>query len=135
MIPAVTSLYAACLALLFIVLSKRVINCRRAARVAIGDGDNPRLCRAIAVHNNFAQYVPFALLMIAFVEQSAAPIWLVHVLGLMLLVGRALHAFGVSREPENFKFRRWAMILTFAVLAIAAIQLLTTALIRWIIAA
>jgi uncharacterized membrane protein YecN with MAPEG domain len=134
MIPAITSLYAALLALLFISLSKRVSTTRREERVSIGDGNNPRLCRAIAVHNNFAQYVPFALLLITFVELSAAPVWLVHLLGLLLLIGRILHIYGVGREPENFKLRTWAMVLTFAVLAIAAVQLLTTTLIRWIIA-
>jgi uncharacterized membrane protein YecN with MAPEG domain len=135
MIPAITSFYAALLALLFIFLSKRVITTRREERVSIGDGNNPRLCRVIAVHNNFAQYVPFALLLITFVELSAAPVWLVHLLGLLLLAGRVLHVYGVGREPENFRMRTWAMVLTFTVLAIAAVQLLTTTLIRWIIAA
>jgi uncharacterized membrane protein YecN with MAPEG domain len=135
MIPAITSFYAALLALLFIFLSKRVITTRREERVSIGDGNNPRLCRAIAVHNNFAQYVPFALLLITFVELSAAPVWLVHLLGLLLLAGRVLHVYGVGREPENFRMRTWAMVLTFTVLAIAAVQLLATTLIRWIIAA
>ena len=134
MIPAITSFYAALLALLFIFLSKRVVTTRREERISIGDGNNPRLCRAIAVHNNFAQYVLFALLLITFVELSAAPVWLVHLLGLLLLIGRILHIYGVGREPENFKLRTWAMVLTFAVLAIAAVQLLTTTLIRWIIA-
>jgi len=133
MIPAITSFYAALLALLFIFLSKRVITTRREERVSIGDGNNPRLCRAIAVHNNFAQYVPFALLLITFVELSAAPVWLVHLLGLLLLAGRVLHVYGVGREPENFRMRTWAMVLTFTVLAIAAVQLLATTLIRWII--
>ena len=135
MIPAITSFYAALLALLFIFLSKRVVTVRREERVSIGDGGNARLRRAIAVHNNFAQYVPFALLLITFVELSAAPVWLVHLLGLLLLLARVLHVYGVGREPENFKLRTWAMLLTFAVLAIAAVQLVTTTLIRWIIAA
>jgi uncharacterized membrane protein YecN with MAPEG domain len=135
MIPAITSFYAALLALLFIFLSKRVITIRREERISSGDGNNPRLCRTIAVHNNFAQYVPFALLLITFVELSAAPVWLVHLLGLLLLAGRVLHIYGVGREPENFRMRTWAMMITFAVLAIAAVQLLTTTLIRWIIAA
>jgi uncharacterized membrane protein YecN with MAPEG domain len=135
MIPAITSFYAALLALLFIFLSKRVITTRREEGVSLGDGGNARLRRAIAVHNNFAQYVPFALLLVAFVEQAAAPVWLVHLLGLLLLAGRCLHAYGVGREPESFRMRTWAMVLTFAVIAIAAVQLLTTTLIRWIIAA
>ena len=76
-----------------------------------------------------------SVLLITFVELSAAPVWLVHLLGLLLLAGRVLHVYGVGREPENFRMRTWAMVLTFTVLAIAAVQLLTTTLIRWIIAA
>ena len=133
MTPVIVPFYAALLALLFIVLSKRVIQARRAARVAIGDGDNPRLRRAIAVHNNFAQYVPLALLLMTFVEMASAPYWLVHLLGLILLAGRGLHAYGVGQEKENFRLRRIAMLLTFAALAIAAVHLLTTTAIRLIV--
>lgn len=135
MTPVIVPFYAALLTLLFIVLSKRVIQARRAARVAIGDGDgdNPRLRRAIAVHTNFAQYVPLALLLMTFVEMASAPYWLVHLLGLILLAGRGLHAYGVSQEKENFRLRRIAMLLTFAALAIAAVHLLTTTAIRLIV--
>lgn len=134
MTPVIVPFYAALLALMFIVLSNRVVKARRAARVAIGDGDNLRLRRTIAVHNNFAQYVPLALLLLIFVEISAAPVWLVHLLALMLLAGRVLHAYGVSQEQENFRLRSTGMVLTFAAIAIAAVQLLTTTLIRLLIA-
>jgi|GEM_PF-5376160 len=46
--------YTALLTLIFIYLTFRVIKQRRKAKVAIGDGNNPALKRAIAVHNNFA---------------------------------------------------------------------------------
>lgn len=134
MMPAIVPVYAALLALLFVALSIRVIKTRRRERVAIGDGDNPRLRRAIGVHNNFAQYVPLALLLLAFVELAAAPILLVHILCLMLLVGRCIHAYGVSQESENFRFRTLGMRLTFATIALAAAYLLVTTLIRLVIA-
>jgi uncharacterized membrane protein YecN with MAPEG domain len=41
----VTSIYAGLLALLFVVLSLRVIGFRRSARVALGDGSNANLMR------------------------------------------------------------------------------------------
>ena len=130
-IPAITSLYAALLALLFLVLSVRVIHARRQERVSVGDGDNPRLCRIIGVHNNFAQYVPFALLLMTFVELAPAPILLVHVLGLLLLVGRILHAWGLSRE--NFRLRTIGITLTLAAIGLAALYLLWVALVRLLI--
>lgn len=130
-IPAITSLYAALLALLFLVLSVRVIHARRQERVSVGDGDNPRLCRIIGVHNNFAQYVPFALLLMTFVELAPAPILLAHVLGLLLLVGRILHAWGLSRE--NFRLRTVGITLTLAAIGLAALYLLWVALVRLLI--
>lgn len=134
MMLAIVPFYAALLALLFVALSIRVIKTRRRERVAIGDGDNPRLRRAIGVHNNFAQYVPLALLLLAFVELAAAPLLLVHILCLMLLIGRSVHAYGVSQESENFRFRTLGMRLTFATIALAAVYLLVTTLIRLVIA-
>ena len=131
---AIVPFYAALLALLFVALSIRVIRTRRRERVAIGDGDNPRLRRIIGVHNNFAQYVPLALLLLAFVEMMAAPLLLVHILCLMLLIGRCVHAYGVSQESENFRFRSLGMRLTFATIALAAAYLLVTTLIRLVIA-
>ena len=130
-IPAITSLYAALLALLFLILSVRVILTRRQERVPVGDGGNPRLCRVIGVHNNFAQYVPFALLLMTFVELAPAPILLVHVLGLLLLVGRILHAWGLSRE--NFRLRSAGITLTLVVIGLAAVYLLWVALVRLLI--
>ena len=131
---AIVPFYAALLALLFVALSIRVIRTRRRERVAIGDGNNPRLRRIIGVHNNFAQYVPLALLLLAFVEMMAAPLLLVHILCLMLLIGRCVHAYGVSQESENFIFRSLGMRLTFATIALAAAYLLVTTLIRLVIA-
>lgn len=131
---AIVPFYAALLALGFIALSRRVIRSRRQERVAIGDGDNPRLRRAIGVHNNFAQYVPLALLLLAFVELAAAPALLVHALSLTLLTGRCLHAYGVSQENEKFRYRILGMRLTFATIALAAIYLLVTTLLRLVIA-
>ena len=89
--------YAAILGLLFIFLSIRVIKTRRKERVAIGDGGNPRMQRAIAVHSNFAQYVPLALLLLAFLEMQQGPTMLIQILCVALLISRLLHAYGVSQ--------------------------------------
>ncbi len=116
----ITAFYAAILALLFVWLSRNVIAARRRQRVPLGDGGHPDLLRRMRAQANFAEYVPFALVLTAFAEiQGLFPV-LVHGLGLTLLVGRCLHAYGVSRTPENFRFRVTGMALTFGVLAIAA---------------
>ena len=43
-----------------------------------------------------------------------------------LLLGRLLHAYGVSRPREDFRFRVTGMVLTFTVLLSSASGILTT---------
>jgi len=117
-------LYAGLLALLFIALSVRTLRLRRRLRVAVGDGGDERLLRAVRVHANFAEYAPFGLFLIYLVEMTGESTILVHVLGFALLVGRASHAIGVAQVKETFAFRVAGMALTLTVIAIAALRLL-----------
>ncbi len=120
----VTPLYAALLGLMFIGLSLRTISLRRRFRVAIGDGRNPLLQRAMRVNANFAEYVPLALLLNYFVELQDGPRLHVHLLGITLVCGRLLHAWGVSQASENFHYRTAGIMLTFCVMLTACLLLL-----------
>ena len=112
----ITPLYASVLAILFVALSVRTLRMRHRLKIAVGDAGNQALLRAIRVHSNFAEYVPLSLLLISFVEMSAASALLVHFLGLCLLVGRAVHAYGVSQLNETYAFRVAGMAMTFTTL-------------------
>ena len=105
----------------FLILSVRVIACRRRQNVALGAEGDPELLRRVRVQGNFAEYVPLALVLIALAELQGSPGWLIHGLGGALFIGRLTHAFGVSRAPENFRYRVTGMTLTFAVLAVAVV--------------
>lgn len=113
--------YAGILALLFIALSARTIRLRRTLQIAVGDGGKPEMLRAMRVHANFAEYVPFTLLMIFFVESMGASVLLVHGLGVTLIAGRLIHAYGLSQTDEKFARRVLGMVLTFTALAVSAI--------------
>jgi uncharacterized membrane protein YecN with MAPEG domain len=126
----ITPFYAALLALLFLVLSYRTIRLRRRLRVAIGDGHKPELQRAMRVHANFAEYVPLALLLIYFFEQQTGLALWTHILCVALLVGRALHAYGVSQAHEDFRFRVGGMFLTLSVIAAVSVTLIAGQLLR-----
>jgi uncharacterized membrane protein YecN with MAPEG domain len=130
MIPHIVSVYAASLALLFFGLSVRVLLLRRQLKIGIGDARNETMLRAIRVHGNFAEYVPFTLLLALLVEISVAPALVVHAIGSCLVAGRAVHAYGVSKTPENFRFRVLGMALTFTALVGAALSLLVLAVTR-----
>jgi uncharacterized membrane protein YecN with MAPEG domain len=120
----IVALYAALLALLFVLLSLRTIRARRRLQVAVGDGGHRDLQRAMRVHANFAEYAPLALLLTYFVEVGSGPSALVHALGLGLLAGRSVHAYGVSQPKEDLRFRVSGMALTFLVLIVASLYLL-----------
>jgi uncharacterized membrane protein YecN with MAPEG domain len=77
---------------------------------------------------NFAEYVPFALVLIALADAGGAPGWIIHPLGAALVAGRAAHAWGITRETEDFRFRVGGMIATFGVIGCAALAALATAL-------
>lgn len=116
----ITAFYASLLAGLYLVLSARVIGFRREKRVEIGDAGDAQLLRRMRVHANFAEYAPFTLLLMALAETMSPPNVLIHIIGLLLVVGRALHAYGLSQTPHILSFRVLGMVLTFFALGIAA---------------
>ena len=117
----VTPLYAGLLGLWLLVLSVRVIQQRRTARVSLGDGGNTKLERAIRGQANFVEYVPVALLMLLVLELARFSIYLLHLLGLALLIGRLLHGYTFAFSA-HFRLGRVAgAALTFMVLAVEAV--------------
>ena len=122
--PSIVPVYAALLALLFLALSINVIRGRRDAQVQIGAGGDAGLERRMRVQANFAEYVPLALLLLLMVELRGGPRVLLHACGAALLAGRLLHAWGVSRTPENLRFRIAGMMMTFGVLTVSVLAVL-----------
>lgn len=116
---AVTPFYAGLLAFFYVFLSAQVIRQRYASRISIGDGKDTAMLRKMRVHSNFAEYAPFGLILIGFLELSGGAWWQLHVLGIGLVIGRLTHAYGLSQEPDNFQLRRIGMICTFTVLILA----------------
>lgn len=121
----IAPLYIAIFSLMFTLLSFRVIRLRQTARVAIGDGGDKALRRAIRVHGNFAEYVPQALILIFAAESlGMGAVW-VHGLCIALLIGRLLHAYGVSQVKEPLLFRQLALSINGLVMIIASVWLIT----------
>ncbi len=143
----ITPFYASLLALLFLGLSFRTLLLRRNLRIGLGDGGNQQLLRAARVHANFAEYVPLSLFLIYMVEMQsvyaaffvspAGPFGLtypplevsihtplLHGLGICLLLGRCLHAYGFGSAKEKLVFRVAGMVLTLTTIACSALYLL-----------
>ena len=92
----VTSFYASLLALIYLYLTAQVSLHRRSQQIGIGDGGDELLRRLIRVHGNFAEFVPLVLLLLAVLEINTERTWLIHGFGLLITVGRVLHAYGLK---------------------------------------
>jgi uncharacterized membrane protein YecN with MAPEG domain len=120
----VTSIIAAVLTIIFIRLSFAVIGLRTKNKVGLGNGGNEELERAIRAQGNFAEYVPFGLILIACLELNGAPWWLVAIPGITLITGRLIHAKGINVPPPDFSKRILGMKFTFMTLiALVALNL------------
>ncbi|MEM7043647.1 MAG: MAPEG family protein [Pseudomonadota bacterium] len=117
----ITPVYAGIVALLFVLLSFRVIGARRHVKVPLGDGGDRLLLRRLRVHGNFAEYAPMAIVLMALGELQGISVLVLHAIGLCLLGGRLVHAYGVSQEPENYRLRVTGMALTFSALIMGAL--------------
>ena len=115
------ALYVGLFGLLLIVLSLRVSLVRRDARIALGDGENEMLRRRIRAQGNFIEFVPIALLLLALAEHTGMGSLFIHLFGIILLVARAAHAYGITQLDEPFIFRMAGTIATLSVIAILAL--------------
>jgi uncharacterized protein len=107
----ISALYAGILALLIVWLSLNVIKLRRANKVILGDGGVPQLQHAIRAQGNATEYIPITLILLILLELSGANVWLVHIGGIAIIIGRLLHAKGLL--AENLRFRVLGMQVTF----------------------
>ena len=109
----ITSIIASVLTVIFVRLSFAVIRLRRKNKVGLGNGGHEELERAIRAQGNFAEYVPFGIILIACLEINGAPWWLVAVPGITLIAGRLIHARGINMPPPDFSQRVLGMKFTF----------------------
>lgn len=99
MIQSASFLYTALLGLLLIALSVNVVLARLRYRVSLGTGTEEGMQQAVRVQANFAEYVPFAVILLVLAEITGLPNAAVHVAGILLLTSRVLHAWGLSHSP------------------------------------
>jgi uncharacterized membrane protein YecN with MAPEG domain len=123
----VTLATAGILGLVFMVLSFNVVRLRIKTRTMLGDGgekdDAASMQVAVRMHGNFAEYVPFALLLLGGIEAAHADHSLVLTLAVMLVVGRLAHPFGMLRPAPNLA-RGGGAMLTWAMMIIASVTAL-----------
>jgi uncharacterized protein len=113
-----TALYALPLTLLFMALSAYVILYRRANRVALGTEDHPELLARVRAQANCAEYLPLGLILLMLAEASGPGV-LFHLAGVLLIIGRFVHAGHLAIWQRGFALRPVAITATFASYLIA----------------
>jgi uncharacterized membrane protein YecN with MAPEG domain len=125
----ITGVYAALIALLVVALAARIVRLRLQLRVGIGDGGQPVLARAIRAHGNLIEHAPLMLLLLLVAELSKAlPAAGLHATGGVIVLGRALHAFGLTRSAGTSPSRFLGTALTWLALIGLALALIARAL-------
>jgi uncharacterized membrane protein YecN with MAPEG domain len=124
----ITGTYAAILAFYYIAWSFHVSFTRARTGVRTGDGGNPTMLTAMRRHGNMAEYMPFALLMMALGEASGLSAFWLHVSGVLLVAGRLIHPFGITDEGGPVSARVVGQLSTYAATLIPAAAILLTRL-------
>lgn len=123
------ALYAGLNGLILLWLAVHVSMVRGRENVMIGDGGNPAMIRAMRGMANFIEFVPLILLQMALMAILGAPVWLIHVFGIALTLGRLAHGWHFSRDDAPGWQRGAGAGTTFLLLAAASLGLVGHALV------
>jgi uncharacterized protein len=127
----VTLATASLLALLFVILTVRVIQRRLGSKISMGTGDQStigmgqeesgsKLLIAARTHANFAEFVPLSLLLLGFIETSGGKHMVVISLAAVLILARLAHVIGLAKKSPN-PFRVAGTALQMSMLALSGI--------------
>jgi uncharacterized protein len=125
----VFALYAALNGFILLFLSIMVSRQRGKSQTAILDGGKEEMIKAVRAHGNAAEYIPIVLLLLVALAFLKAPIWLMHIVGATLTVGRILHAVGLYSSLGVSTARLLGSSLTLIALLIGCVAALVYAFI------
>ncbi len=119
----ITGLAAAFCGLLLLVLGLRISVLRLRGKVALGDGGNTQLLRAIRVHGNNTEHMPIFLVLCLIYEVYAGGSGFLIATVAVFLLARLLFSIGLSLASVH-PLRRLGAGLTFACQAVLPIALI-----------
>lgn len=108
----ISPFYVALGAFVLIILTLNVILLRRNELISLGDGGNKALLKARSAHSNATETLPICLLLLVTLELNLGPLWMIHALGLLLIAGRVLHAFGLLNSILPLRISGMALTVT-----------------------
>lgn len=101
----VTALYAVVLTVIAVALTAPIAPIRLRKKISILDGGDAELAVAIRRHANFTEHVPLALILMTICELNGAGATVLHGAGIVLVLARVAHPFGLDAEDLTPKLR------------------------------
>lgn len=124
MILIYTPIYAALLALLILVLATKVVLARRKLRIGVGDKGDAKMLQVIRIHANATEYVPLTLILMGFAELNGINVYVLNSCGIALVLGRLMHAHGLSNTIGKSVGRFYGLLLNWLVIVFLAVYLI-----------
>ncbi len=109
---AITTFYAGILALLIFWIAIQSIKRRRGKQISLSDGGDEHMLRLNSAMRNATEYIPIFLIMMAGVESLGAPGFVLHLIALLFVTGRILHAWHFITARTDYTYRKFGMHLT-----------------------
>ncbi|MDX1757376.1 MAG: MAPEG family protein [Marinobacter sp.] len=95
MILPVTAVFASVCAILLLILSCRVSSFRMRHKQGLGVNDDRDFEVAVRAQANLTEYAPMALILLGLGELNGVAVSWIYSLGMMFVLGRILHAWGM----------------------------------------
>ncbi|MGB7244676.1 MAG: MAPEG family protein [Sulfitobacter sp.] len=105
MVFSTTPIYALAVALIWLILWFRVTSMRSSMKQSIGDGGDPALLQRIRQHGNCHDWATFILILMILAEGMGAPALYIHISGVLLVIGRIAHPFGLKIDNAGHPLR------------------------------
>lgn len=126
----VTGLYIAIFALVQAGMVVWIARSRFKDKVSLGAGNSEALKVKTRVYGNFVEVVPIAGLLMLIAELGGSPLWIIHWMGMLMVLSRVLHAKGMLTPPGYGSYRMAGMLLTASVFLIGAVLCIMLAVSR-----
>ena len=101
MLLPITLTMAGASALINFWLALRCARVRMATGVMLGDGGDPRVIAKMRAQANFLEYTPIVLILLALIEFAAGTHTWLWLAGIVYLLARLAHVFGLERQGTN----------------------------------
>lgn len=103
----ISLMYASIFALFALALSFRAGDFRGKTGISVlfGEPANMELAERVRVHQNFLEYVPMVVIVMAAIEASGGSALFLYVVGDLLILARIAHAVGLKHDNMAHKGR------------------------------